>query len=132
MTLMTERAAMKSLRSGEGFSLLEVMFALTFLGIGLLAVAGMIPLATHQIASAKAVTDGVSAGQEVLEEIRMENYNSGPLEPGNYSRTVGHYSITWTIQEDVPVIGSKRIDMTVSWPTTSGVETTSLSTFVTR
>jgi Tfp pilus assembly protein PilV len=127
-----ERATMKNLRSSEGFSLLEVMFALTFLAVGLLAVAGMIPLATHQIMSAKAVTDGVAAGQEVMEEIRMSEYNSGALAAGNYNRTVDNYTIDWTIQNDVPVIGSKRIDMTVTWSTTSGNETTSLSTFVTR
>jgi Tfp pilus assembly protein PilV len=127
-----ETARMKTLRPADGFSLLEVMFALTFLGIGLLAVAGMIPLATHQIMSAKAVTDGVSTGQQVMEEIRTSDYTSAALAEGNYSRTVAKYTVTWAIQDDVPVTGSKRIDMTISWTTTSGVETTTMSTFVTR
>jgi Tfp pilus assembly protein PilV len=124
--------AMKNLRRADGFSLLEVMFALTFLGVGLLAVAGMIPLATHQIVAAKAVTDGVAAGQEVMEEIRTSDFNSAALAAGSYNRTVDKYTITWTIQDNVPVIGSKRVDMLVTWNTTSGAETTSMSTFVTR
>ena len=124
--------AMKNLRRDDGFSLIEVMFALTFLGVGLLAVAGMIPLATHQIVAAKAITDGVAAGQEVMEEIRTSDFNSAALAAGSYNRTVDKYAITWTIQDNVPLIGSKRIDMTVTWDTTSGAETTSMSTFVTR
>lgn len=116
----------------DGFSLLEILFALTFLGVGLLAVAGMIPLATHQIVSAKRVTDAVSAGQTRMEALRTASYNSAALVSGSYDEDSGTYHLAWTIQDNVPVEGSKRIDMTVSWTTSSGLQTTRLTTFVTR
>ena len=116
----------------EGFSLLEVMFALVFLGVGLLAVAGMIPLATHQIVTAKRVTDAVAAGQTRMEQLRTETYNSPALAAGTYEDSTGSYHLTWTVQDSIPVLGSKRIDMAVSWTTSSGPETTWIATFVTR
>jgi prepilin-type N-terminal cleavage/methylation domain-containing protein len=130
MRRLLNRAA--RLHRKDGFSLLEVMFALVFLGIGLLGVAGMIPLATHQIVAAKAVSDGVAVGQTQMEALRTADFGSPSLAAGTYAAVSGKYGLSWTILDNVPVSGSKRINMTVSWTTTSGTETTQMSTLVTR
>ena len=126
------RPAVRLVALADGFSLLEVIFALVFLGVGLLAVAGMIPLATHQIVAAKNVSGAVAAGQTQMEQLRTTDYNDPALVAGTYASTSGQYNLSWTIQDDTPVPWSKRVTMTVTWTTSSGPETTTMSTIVTR
>jgi len=120
-------------RAGDrGFSLIEIMFAITFLGIGLMAVAQMIPMATHQIVTAKQISDAAAVGQSKMEELKMEDYLSAALSAGTYSDTTDAYTRSWTITDSSPVSGSKRIDLTVSWTSSAGTQTTGMTTFVTR
>jgi Tfp pilus assembly protein PilV len=129
---MMRRAGTRKVQADSGFSLTEVVFAMAFLGVGLLAVAQMIPLATHQIVSSKTMTDAVAAGQTKMEELKMEDFMSAALNAGSYADTSGVYARAWTIVNDTPVTGSKRVDLTVSWITSSGTQTTRMTTFVTR
>jgi Tfp pilus assembly protein PilV len=126
------RRSTRMIAGTAGFSLLEVIFALVFLAVGLLAVAGMIPLATHQIVSAKNVSGAVAAGQTQMEQLRTTDYNDPALIAGTYTSTSGQYNLSWTILDDTPVPWSKKISMTVTWTTSSGPETTTMSTIVTR
>jgi prepilin-type N-terminal cleavage/methylation domain-containing protein len=118
-------------RSSEGFSLIEVMIALTFLGIGLLAVAQLIPLGMSGITQARVRTNAVQAAQQQLDELKAADYSSAALAAGTYEETVGQYTISWTISDNTPVPGSKRIDMSASWPTVTGTKNANLATFVT-
>ncbi len=118
--------------SSPGFSLIEIMFALTFLGVGLMAVAQMIPLATHQIVTSKQMTDAVAVGQTKMEDLRMQDYTSAALNAGSYADTSGAFTRNWTITNNTPVSGSKRIDLTVTWTTSAGSQTADMTTFVTR
>jgi hypothetical protein len=92
----------------------------------------MIPLATHQIITAKETTDAMAAGQARMEELRTEGFNSLDLTVGTHSDTSGRYSRAWSVADDVPVVGSKRVDMSVSWMSSDGVQTARMTTFITR
>jgi prepilin-type N-terminal cleavage/methylation domain-containing protein len=113
-------------RRDRGFSLVEMMLAMTVLGIGLLSIAQIIPLALAGTTQARVRTQAVQAGQERLDDLMAVEYDS--LLAGTFSETVDGYSVTWTISDDVPVPGSKRIDLVASWVTLKGTQTVELTT----
>ena len=53
-----------------GFSLLEVLFALTFLAVGIMAVASMIPAGTRGVSQSRVLTGGLMAATVKMEELR--------------------------------------------------------------
>jgi type IV pilus modification protein PilV len=116
----------------EGFSLLETMIAMVVLGIGLLGVAQMIPLALAGVTQAGLRTSAVQAAQQRLDNLRSSEFADAALQAGTYTETLNGYSLAWTITDDDPVEGSKRIALTASWETVHGTRTTDLSTFITR
>jgi len=115
-----------------GFSLIEVMFAIAFLGFGLLAVAQMMPLATRQVVSSKQLTDAMTAGQSLMEELKMDDYAGNTLTPGNHTRQSGAYALAWTVTANEPVVNSKRVDLTVTWRVSGTDKTATMSTYITR
>ncbi|TPW15972.1 MAG: hypothetical protein FD129_807 [bacterium] len=128
--MIRRRRASRSSR--DGFSLIEVMFAIAFLGFGLLAVAQMMPLATRQVVSAKQLTDAMAQGQSLMEQLKMDDYNGSTLTAGDHTRQVGNFALAWTVTANEPVVGSKRIDLTISWNVSGTTETAEMSTYVTR
>jgi prepilin-type N-terminal cleavage/methylation domain-containing protein len=115
----------------EGFSLIEVMIAITFLGIGLLAIGQLVPAGMAGITQARVRTNAVQAAQVRLDDLRSEDYTSAALTAGTYTETVGDYTLSWTVIDNTPVPGSKRINLTSSWQTVTGTKTARLTTFVT-
>lgn len=113
-------------RRDRGFSLVEMMLAMTVLGIGLLSIAQIIPLALAGSTHARLRTQAVQAGQQRLDDLMAVPYDS--LLAGNFSETVDNYSVAWTVSDDVPVPGSKRIDLVASWVTLKGTQTVELAT----
>jgi len=128
----TRRAERRMRKATAGFSLIEVMFAIAFLGFGLLAVAQMIPLATRQLVSSKQLTDGVEAGQSLFEELKMDDYAGTTLSAGTHTRTVGQYELEWIVTNNEPVVGSKRVDLTVSWDVSGQTQSATMATYITR
>lgn len=119
-------------RGAAGFSLVEVLFALTILSIGLMALAGLIPFSTSKVSSSRSLTNASTAGEARLEDLKAGGYNGADLAAGTHHDTQGRYTRTWVVQDNVPVTGSKRIDLTVSWTSGHGAQSLRMSTFVTR
>lgn len=73
-------------RAGDdrGFTLVEVMVALTVLSIGLLAVAQMMPRATRGMNFSKKVSSGTFAADQVLENLRTLAAGDAGLTAGNH------------------------------------------------
>src|SRR5512142_704193 len=83
----------------EGFSLIEILFAVTFLAIGILAVASMIPAGTRGVTQSRALTSGLMAAQVKLEDLKGTAFTS--LTPGTYSDSTTWYHRTWTVTDSV-------------------------------
>lgn len=142
MIAMTQESAAKrhpvSARRGatrgpqNGFSLVETMIAMVILGIGLLWVAQMVPVALAGVTQAGVRTNAVQAAQERLDDLKASGFTDAPLEAGSYSETQGKYTLSWTVTDNVPVPGSKRIVMTASWNTAKGTQSATLNTLVSR
>lgn len=117
-------------RSGAGFSLIEVLFALTFLAVGIMAVAAMIPAGTRGVTQSRVITNGLMASQVKMEQLRGTPYLT--LAPGTFSDTTSVFTRTWVVTDSVPMAGCKKIQVTAQWTTNQGPQTTVLTSYVTR
>jgi type IV pilus assembly protein PilV len=117
-------------RGDRGFSLIEVMIAVTFLGVGLLAIAQLIPYGLAGVTQARVRTNAVNAAQARLDALSASDYESAALTPGDYTETDGRYTLDWTVTDNQPIQGMKRIDLSVSWDEKSGTKTVELNTYV--
>lgn len=97
-----------------GFTMVEVMFAITLFAIGLLAVAGMLTggIVGTDTASRHSETS-IRAGSEI-ERILALSYDHADLVDGGHGPVaVDSYVITWTVTEGVPLNSMKEIVITV-------------------
>jgi Tfp pilus assembly protein PilV len=117
-------------RAPAGFSLIEVMFALTFLAVGILAVAAMIPAATRGVSQSRTITSGLMAAQLKMEELKGTPYSA--LTPGSGADTVSVFRRTWTVTDSIPTGGCKRVVVVANWNDERGAQNTSLTSYVTR
>ena len=91
---MESSAIVETRRPGRalGFSLIEVLFALTFLAIGIMAVAAMIPAGTRGITQSRVLTSGLMAAQVKLEDLKGTPY--AVLTAGTFSDTTSVFTRT--------------------------------------
>ena len=113
-----------------GFSLIEVVFALTFLAVGILAVASMIPAGTRGVTQSRVLTSGLMAAQVKLEELKGKDYTT--LAAGTFSDTTSVFTRTWVVTDSIPMAGCKKIDVTSRWTDSHGTQTAQLVSYVTR
>jgi len=117
-------------RRAAGFSLIEVMFALTFLAVGILAVAAMIPAGTRGVSESRVITSSLMAGQLKMEELRGTTFKN--LAVGTFSDTTSGFTRKWTVTDSIPTAGCKRIKVTAGWTNKQGGQSTVLTSYVTR
>ncbi len=122
--------AIDRVRHGEGFSLLEVVFALTFLAVGIMAVASMIPAGTRGVSQSRILTSGLMAAQVKMEQLKGTDYLL--LTPGSFSDTTSVFTRTWTVTDSVPMAGCKKVQVTTSWYDSHGSQSTQLVSYVSR
>jgi len=125
---------MKKLKKEDGFTLIEVLIALTIFAVGLLAVAAMQNSAVLMNSNAGKLTNLSTWGMDKIEELSSLPYDNPWLEmagnpPGGndsngntHSLPVGDgdYTVSWTVTDAFTLIegisqpSSKRITVTVS------------------
>lgn len=116
--------------SDGGFSLLEVLFALTFLAVGIMAVASMIPAGTRGVSQSRVLTGGLMAATVKMEQLKSTPFLS--LTPGTYTDTTSVFTRTWTVQDSMPMAGCKKITVTSQWVDSRGSQSTVLNSYVSR
>lgn len=118
-------ARIRRANNEKGFSLIEVLIAISILSIGLLAVAKMQGSALNGGSFASAVTESATLAQDKLEFFLSLPYNDAALVDGEETLPAGH-RITWTVTDDNPVENSKRIVVTVERQYKGGTRTSQL------
>jgi Tfp pilus assembly protein PilV len=111
-------------RADGGFSLVEVLFALTFLAVGIMAVATMIPAGTRGVSQSRVLTSGLMAATVKMEQLKSTPFLS--LAPGTFSDTTSVFTRTWTVQDSIPMAGCKKITVTTQWTDSHGTQSTVL------
>ena len=105
-------------RNDKGFSLIELLIAVTLLAVGLLAVAGLQVTAIKGNSHGNTISQATSLAEDRIEEIRNRDYASINFVPNPEIETKVDDSIydrETFVEDDIPMTGLKRITVTVSW-----------------
>ena len=129
-TAHKKKTAIKTIQKDQGFTLIEVLIALTIFAVGLLAVAAMQTSAITVNSTAGQMTTRMTWAQDKLEELMALPYSdplledlgdppSGTDSAGNlHQETISegsvNYTILWTVTDDTPISGNKLITVTVT------------------
>jgi type IV pilus assembly protein PilV len=105
---------MKNLKSEKGFTLLEVIVAISILSIGILAVASMQIMSLKGDAFAQSRTESATWAQDKMEELLSLPYDHPNLTVGSsYSdETRGNYLIRYTVENNA-VSNTKLLTVSV-------------------
>jgi prepilin-type N-terminal cleavage/methylation domain-containing protein len=107
----------------KGFTLIEVLLAIAVFAIGILAVGSMQISATGNNLSARQRTEATLLAAQEIEELMLVAYNSARLDAGPHARSAFVapsglymlYTIEWDVADNVPLLNTKSIDLTVCW-----------------
>lgn len=122
----------------KGFSLLEVLIAISIMAIGLLALCQMQIKAIQGNAFSGKTTDATTLAQDTLERLMTLDYTDADLTagshpPGSQAQISGTqqvanvtYTISWGVTVDSPIDDTKTVDITVTWPDESRQRTLSM------
>lgn len=147
-------------KNSEGFTLLEVVIAITILTIGLLGSAAMQLSSIKSNTKASNLTEAASYNQAQMESISSWSYDDGRLNDGNlinYNRIgdqligggpnilittiadtadsstrVDRYTIYWDVAPNVPAVDSMSIRVDVVWTEETLLKTVSTNFVKTR
>jgi prepilin-type N-terminal cleavage/methylation domain-containing protein len=107
---------MKNEIKRQGYTLIEVLIAMTIFTLGFLALATLQIKSITQNARAKMLTDTTTMAVESLERLISLPYNHTDLSQQNspHSINTGPYTIQWSVQDDMPVTAAKTIVLQVT------------------
>lgn len=101
----------------KGFTLIEVMIAITILAIGLLAVAATPIMVMSGNSRAQRITEASFGAMDRLEQLMVLDNSATELTAGNHSATVTQGGVTYTVSWVVTNLDTsrKQVDVTVQW-----------------
>ena len=112
---------LKKINNCQGFTLPEVLIAISVFAIGFLAVAAMQITANKSTRRAVELTEATAIASDRMERLMALSYTDGLLAPGNHTDEQGKYDLQWQVAfSDVIITGTttpdaKTIKLNVSW-----------------
>ncbi len=107
---------MDNIKNDKGFTILEVVFAVSILTVGILAVASMQVTSIRGNAYAWSMTEASSVAMGQIETLIDLPYNDAQLTDGDHGPvTNGRYNISWKVNPDQPITRTKTVILTVMW-----------------
>ena len=96
----------------QGFTLIEVLMAMAIFSLGMMAVGAMQINSTNSNASARIHTEEYTWVVDQIERLTALSYDDADLTAGDHSVDQLPYTVSWTVTNDAPVVGAKRIAVT--------------------
>lgn len=115
----------------RGFTLIEVIVAISILTVGILAIASMQIKAMGGNYFASRVTESTSLAQDKLEELISLSYDDAELSAGTHTEASppSGFTISWDVNDDNPVTDTKLITVSVT-PQGKGVPNPAQLTYI--
>jgi type IV pilus modification protein PilV len=100
----------------QGYTLIEVLIAMSIFAVGFLAVASMEIMSISQNAHARMQTEATAMAVDRLERLMALPYDHTDLnELNNPHRVMSEgYTVEWVVEDDVPINATKSVKITVS------------------
>jgi prepilin-type N-terminal cleavage/methylation domain-containing protein len=95
-----------------GFTLVEVMMAITIFSIGFLAVSTLVIATTRNNTTGNIMTQATMLARARLEQLKMAPDPTGLTDGGD---TVGIFTRTWQITNPTGSAVARQLEVTVSW-----------------
>jgi prepilin-type N-terminal cleavage/methylation domain-containing protein len=105
----------------RGFTLPEVLIAISIFAIGFLAVASMQISANHSNRRASDITEATAIASDNMERLMALPFDDGELSPGNHADNQGRYNLQWGVAFSDAIIDgtistdAKTINLAVTW-----------------
>jgi prepilin-type N-terminal cleavage/methylation domain-containing protein len=135
--MKTKKYFLNLLKSSQGFSLAEVLVALSVLSIGLIGVAGMQIMSVSGNSFGREMQMAILAGQDLVESIQSldsmdDDLSEGYHDEDNDEDDLAHvvapdpsspgfqFTREWNVDNNNPFPGAQVITVTISWNNSSG------------
>ena len=107
---------MDKLKKENGFTLIEVLIALTIFAVGLLAVAALQTSAIKMNSTSNKLTNLSTLAMDQIEKLSALPYADPAFDPaGNpYQNTMDNYTVSYSVTPNSPVPNIMTIQVTVS------------------
>jgi prepilin-type N-terminal cleavage/methylation domain-containing protein len=113
----------------EGFSLVELMIAITLIGIGILSLAMLFPVSMRKVNRGDLESRATFQAEAKIEELKRTPWaNLVTAASADTVETV--FVRNWTVQVDSPVQGMKTVSVTVNWADGQGPRSILLSSYL--
>jgi len=102
----------------KGFTLVEVLIAVSIFSVGLLAVAMMLDTAIQYNSSARFITEATEIAHAQMEKLMSSPYDDANLEEASSPygpNPIANYNVSWSVRENVPMSAMKTISLSVTW-----------------
>ena len=120
----------------EGFTLVEIMVALLIFGIGLVALAQVLPRGMEVRDRGRRMTVASQLARQQVETMRGLPFDHADMNDGDHvdPRVIlnNSYRRRWTVTDDTPLPGMKRIEVRVSFTTSESDSEAVIVTQITR
>jgi len=123
------------LKSQKGVGLIEIVIAMLIFAFGVMAAMRSLPQSKWATVRSQNLTTATNLAQEQIEILMGTPFNAADLTAGNHADPRNPvqriYTRTWTVADNTPVSGMKRIDVTVSYISRGNDNSVTLNTYLT-